>query len=189
MRLSIIPVLAFECLFGVGEASAPASGSGLNGLVLTQAERARLNPRFVRAVIAVESEFRADAVSPRGARGLMQVMPATAEELGVRSDALGEPGPNLQAGTAYLVFLYEAARTRYRLKAARLGDAPPWVQHRVLAAYNGGPRLLFHDRWPGQTRRYVARVSRLAGLRAPAAAVPSPAPAPAPAAKEWVLDL
>ena len=202
MRTAVIPVIALELLLGFGEASAPADDGGLRGLILAHSERARLSPRFLRAVISVESQFSPRAVSRRGARGLMQVMPATAEEFGVPAGELGRPGPNLRAGTAYLDFLYRTARGRYKLKAERLGDAPPWVQHRVLAAYNGGPRLLFHDRWPGQTRRYVARVTRLAGLRPPrpfvepaapppAAAVPAPGPVPLAAAPEraWTLDL
>lgn len=211
MRTGVVPVLAFEFLFGVGEAAAPVARPAdpraeIEGLILSHAERARLSPRFLRAVIAAESEFRPGAVSPRGARGLMQVMPATAEEFGVAAGSLGEPGPNIQVGTTYLLYLYGAARSRYGLKAERLVDAPPWVQHRVLAAYNGGPRLLFQERWPGETRRYVAKVTRLAGLKAPQAAPPRPppsaptrAPTPAPtrapepppadAGQAWLLEI
>ncbi|TBR18022.1 lytic transglycosylase domain-containing protein [bacterium] len=196
MRRAFLGVVAFEFLFGVVEAAAPPAGPApadvMDSLILAQAERARLSPRLVRAVIAVESEFRPSAVSPRGARGLMQVMPATAEEFGVPARELHEPAPNLRAGTAYLGFLYRALRGRYKLKAARLGDAPEWAQHRVLAAYNGGPRLLFGERWPGETRRYVGRVARLAGLKPPAppsAPVAAAAPPPVPPDRDWVLEL
>lgn len=201
MHAAVVPVLAFEFLFGVSEAAAPTVGPAgrrgeIEGLILVHAERARLSPRLLRAVIAVESEFRPGAVSRRGARGLMQVMPATAEEFGVAAGDLGEPGPNLRVGTDYLAYLYGAARTRYKLRSGRLADAPPWVQRRVLAAYNGGPRFLFHERWPGETRRYVSKVARLAGLRSQPAAVAAAPPAPPvpepPAAADdrpWELEI
>lgn len=185
MKTGFLGVVALEFLFGIGEAAAPGVGPekpeppGIDALILSHSERARLSPRFVRALIEVESEFHPGAVSPRGARGLMQVMPATAEEFGVAAADLRKPDPNLRAGTTYLGYLYGVAQNRFKLKAARLHDAPHWVQHRVLAAYNGGPRLLFDERWPGETRRYVARVARLAGLKPPATRVASRAPAPA----------
>jgi soluble lytic murein transglycosylase-like protein len=191
-------LLAFEFLFGLGEAAAPTTDPaapapvGLEALVLAHSERTKLSPRLVRSVIAVESEFQPGAVSPRGARGLMQVMPATAEEFGVPARLLGTPDPNLRAGTTYLSYLYRALRARYGLRAARLHDAPHWAQHRVLAAYNGGPRLLFQDHWPGETRRYVRRVARLAGLgppRLPEAPAPAPQPAPAVVEEAWNLEM
>src|SRR5277367_3981975 len=52
-------------------------------LILKYAEAYHLEPRLLKAVIAAESEFLLEAVSPRGAHGLMQVMPATAREMGV----------------------------------------------------------------------------------------------------------
>src|SRR5688572_15158489 len=103
MGTGLIPMLACEFLFGVGVAAAPAAGpgapwAGVNGVILEHSERERLSPRLVRAVIQAESEFRPGAVSPRGARGLMQLMPATAEEFGVPAARLSEPGPNVRAG-------------------------------------------------------------------------------------------
>ena len=199
MKTFLLPTIVLEMALGVTEAATPPAGpvtpraeGNLGALILEHSERARLNPRLVKAVITVESDSRPGAVSPRGARGLMQVMPATAEEVGVPAAALHEPAANLRAGTAYLGRLYRAARSRYALRAQRLQDAPPWVQRRVLAAYNGGTRCLYGDRWPAQTRRYVARVAGLAGLPCPPArkaAAPDPSPVPAPETWEWTLEL
>jgi soluble lytic murein transglycosylase-like protein len=98
---------------------------------------------LVKAVIAAESSFDAGAVSPKGAMGLMQLMPGTARELGV--DDAFESDQNVQGGTRYLRELYD-----------RYGD---WL--RTLAAYNAGPEAV--DRYDGvppytETREYVKRV-------------------------------
>jgi soluble lytic murein transglycosylase-like protein len=97
----------------------------------------------VKAVIAAESSFDAAAVSPKGAMGLMQLMPGTASDLGV--DDAFHTEQNVQGGTRYLRELYD-----------RYGD---WL--RTLAAYNAGPQAV--DRYDGvppydETREYVKRV-------------------------------
>jgi len=75
-------------------------------LLRAAAERSGLDPALVRAVVAVESAFRPEAVSPKGARGLMQLMPATAAALGVQ-DAF-DPAQNLDAGARHLAALVQA---------------------------------------------------------------------------------
>jgi soluble lytic murein transglycosylase-like protein len=97
----------------------------------------------VKAVIAAESSFDADAVSHAGAQGLMQLMPETARTLGVK-DAF-RPDENVDGGTRYL-----------RKMIDRYGD---WT--RALAAYNAGPSAV--DQYRGvppykETRDYVKRV-------------------------------
>ena len=101
--------------------AAPASGAGLAAMAIAAARRHGLDPDLVQAVVAVESGFRADAVSPKGAQGLMQLMPRTARALGVK-DAF-DPADNLDGGTRHLRRLV----TRYG------GDVK-----RALAAYNAG---------------------------------------------------
>lgn len=86
-----------------------------------------VDPVLVASVIKTESRFRAGAVSPRGAVGLMQVMPSTAEFVAEKYD-LGEfdlynPHDNIRIGTCYLRYLFD-----------RFGDT-----RTVLAAYNAGP--------------------------------------------------
>ena len=98
---------------------------------------------MVKAVIAAESAFNAEAVSPKGAMGLMQLMPATAEELGVRRPF--RAAENVRGGTQYLRWLHD-----------KYGS---WTH--TLAAYNAGPGAV--DEYRGvppyrETRQYVQRV-------------------------------
>jgi hypothetical protein len=98
---------------------------------------------LVKAVIAAESAFDSQAVSHKGAQGLMQLMPDTAARMGV--DNPFEPAQNVRGGTTYL-----------RAMIDRYGDLS-----RALAAYNAGPTAV--DRYGGippyrETRDYVARV-------------------------------
>lgn len=110
------------------------------------AARYGLPEQLITAVIRVESGFNARAVSPKGARGLMQLMPETASLLGVRDPF--DPRENIDAGVRHLRGLIE-----------RLADLAL-----ALAAYNAGePAVLA---WGGippypETRDYVARVLRL----------------------------
>jgi soluble lytic murein transglycosylase len=114
-----------------------------DGLIGLTAREHQLQPALVKAVIAAESNFDPDAVSRRGAQGLMQLMPETAAALGV-ADPL-HPTENIRAGARYL-----------RLMIDRYGDL-----ERALAAYNAGPSAV--DRYGGippypETRDYVKRV-------------------------------
>ena len=101
---------------------------------------------FIKSIVAAESNFDAAAVSNKGAIGLMQLMPATAQLFGA-DPAI--PEQNVDAGTHYLRFLMN----RYR-------KYKNWLS-RVIAAYNAGPGAV--DRYRGvppypETRSYVARV-------------------------------
>jgi len=104
-----------------------------------------LPPEFVHSVVKAESGYRPDAVSPKGAVGLMQLMPATARELNANPH---DPAQNVEAGTAYLAELL-----RQYAGATDL----------ALAAYNAGPGAV--DRFKGvppyrETQNYVQRVLR-----------------------------
>jgi soluble lytic murein transglycosylase-like protein len=100
------------------------------------------DPALIRSVIRIESNGDPRAVSHKGALGLMQLMPATAAELGV--GCAFDPRENVLAGTRYLRRLYE-----------RLGT---WA--RALAAYHAGPARVDAGRIPAETHRYVAAVWR-----------------------------
>lgn len=142
-------------------------------LILKYSYKHHLDARLVKSVIAAESEFFLGAISPRGAHGLMQVMPATAAMFGVSRAQLFTPEGAIAAGTAYLAELFEIAWKRYKLKGVRYHDVPLWVKQRIIAAYNAGPRFLFSDRFYPQTRNYVRKVllfyrSRVTDFRRPA---------------------
>lgn len=127
-------------------------------LIRSYSDKLGLDPRLVKAVIAAESEFTARAKSPAGALGLMQVMPATSEEMGISGRALYEPEANIRAGTAYMAHLFERAWKRYHLRGVPYRDAPAWLVQRIVAAYNAGPRFLARRRLYAQTRDYVRKV-------------------------------
>jgi soluble lytic murein transglycosylase-like protein len=114
-------------------------------LVDAAARKTAIPQRLLRSVVAAESAYRADAVSPKGAIGLMQLMPATAAQYG--ADPM-DPAQNVEAGTAYLRDLL----LKYN------GDVAS-----ALAAYNAGPGAV--DRYHGippyaETRSYVGRIIR-----------------------------
>jgi soluble lytic murein transglycosylase-like protein len=121
-----------------------AAGGDVRALVADAARRHGLDPALVLAVVSVESGFRPDAVSPKGAQGLMQLMPRTAASLGV-ADAF-DAAANVEGGTRHLGSL--VARYGGDLKKA-------------LAAYNAGAGAV--DQYRGippyvETRTYVAKV-------------------------------
>lgn len=103
----------------------------------------RLDANLVKAVIQAESGGDRFAVSHKGAKGLMQLMPATAAELG--SGDLFDPEQNIASGTRYLRSLLD------RYHSVEL----------ALWAYNAGPQAVEQGRMPMETRRYVPRVLQL----------------------------
>src|SRR5271154_41316 len=118
----------------------------LNQVVETASGTYRLDPDLVNSVIRAESGFNVRAVSPKGAQGLMQLMPQTASQLGVRNAF--DPQANVEGGTRYLRELLE----RYDFDLIK-----------ALAAYNAGPERV--EQFGGvppyyETRAYVARIVR-----------------------------
>ena len=120
-----------------------------HALIRAAARKHRVPAAFVKSIVAAESNFNCDAVSPKGAIGLMQLMPATAQEYGADPNV---PEQNVDAGTQYLRVLMD----RY--------SKHPNSLKRVIAAYNAGPGRVDHFRGVPpfrETRAYVARVLRL----------------------------
>ena len=116
-------------------------------IVLEAARLYKLDPHMIRAVMQAESSFDATAVSPVGAVGLMQLMPAVAAELGA-TDPL-DPRQNIMAGSRYLRQLLDAHRGNVRL---------------ALASYNAGPgNVAKYGTVPPfkETQNYVKKVTAL----------------------------
>ena len=118
--------------------------------IAAAAAKQNLDPALVHAVIAAESNYRADAVSPSGAIGLMQILPETASRYGVRAEDLQRPESNLRAGTRYLADLLRMFSGDLEL---------------ALAGYNAGEYAVIRAgrRIPpySATRAYVPRVLEL----------------------------
>lgn len=120
-----------------------AAGGQVRKAIANAAQRHQLSPRLVEAVAWQESRLQQSAVSPKGARGVMQLMPGTAKDLQVQA---GDMEQNIQGGTSYLA----------RMLARFDGDII-----KTLAAYNAGPQAVARHRgvppYP-ETQKYVASV-------------------------------
>ena len=132
-------------------------------LIEAAAKAQDLQPKLVRAVIAQESAFRPCAVSRVGAQGLMQLMPGTANDLGVNDPF--DPKQNIDAGAKFLKQLLD----KYK------GDLP-----QALGAYNSGPRTV--DQAGGvpdfpETQGFVKAVLDKLGItRTDPPSIPTPKP-------------
>jgi len=113
-------------------------------IIKQAAEKYKVDPALVKAVIKTESNFNHRAVSPKGARGLMQLMPSTAYALQVPDSF--HPESNVEGGVRYLSYLMELFRNDLSL---------------ALAAYNAGENAVIRHRGIPpyrETQEYVQRV-------------------------------
>lgn len=129
-------------------AGTPAGGRPFDELIGPLAARHGVSVDLVHAVIQVESNYQPMAHSPKGAMGLMQLMPATAREYGV-GDAYA-PAENVEAGIRHLRSLLERFDVPLALAAYNAGEA-------AIRRHGGIPPF-------PETRAYVARVLARAGL-------------------------
>jgi len=144
----------------------PIADSAVTPIIEGAAKAQELQPKLVRAVIQQESGFRPCAVSAKGAKGLMQLMPEIIEQFKV-SDPF-DAKESIDAGARYLKQLMD----RYK------GDLAS-----TLGAYNAGPTAV--DEAKGvpnipETRNYVDAILQALGQRAPGTSGPIPPVAPAP---------
>ncbi len=148
--LILAPQGASELLSARSLPHKPVRGVPFADAINRAALRHGLDPSLVAAVVAVESDFRPGAVSRRGARGLMQLLPAAWKEVAPSACpqdlCVFDPAANLEAGSRYL-----------RRMLDRFGQDP----RLALAAYNAGPSVVAAHRalppYP-ETRGYVLRV-------------------------------
>jgi soluble lytic murein transglycosylase-like protein len=144
-RASIaVPSASAKSEFAKSGTAKSAPAPPLNEVVNLASAAYHLDPDLVNSVIHAESGFNAHAVSPKGARGLMQLMPGTANQLGVNDSF--DPQANVTGGSRYLRELLE----RYDFDLVK-----------ALAAYNAGPERV--EQYRGvppfrETRAYVARI-------------------------------
>jgi soluble lytic murein transglycosylase-like protein len=138
-------ILAFEEIDPpLAPAVVPAPLSTLDAAVSAASSRNNIDPDLILSMIRAESGFNPNAISPKGAQGLMQLMPQTAAQLGVLN--VLDPAANVEGGTRYLRELLE----RYQNDVLK-----------ALAAYNAGPERV--EQYRGvppyrETRVYIARV-------------------------------
>ena len=122
----------------------PPKPVDVNALMRDAGTKHGLDPDFIASVVHAESDFNVHAVSPKGAQGLMQLMPKTAADLGVKNSF--DPQANVEAGTKYLRSLLD----QYN------GDVV-----KALAAYNAGTHRVaqYHGLPPfRETQAYVRRI-------------------------------
>ena len=141
---TVLSALSTNAVAIPSAAGAPKLPGNFGGIVAQAAQRYGVDPALISAVMETESNFNPNAVSPAGARGLMQLMPATARGLGVSDSS--DPVQNVLGGTKLLGQLLD----RYG------GDVK-----KALAAYNAGPGAV--DKYGGippysETQRYVPKV-------------------------------
>jgi hypothetical protein len=140
------PTFSFRPLRSGSHALPPAE---IDGLVQEAANRVQIDPKLVHAIIQVESEYNPMAVSRKGAMGLMQLIPATAQRFGVANPF--DPKQNINGGVTYLRYLLDLFRGDVNLS---------------LAAYNAGENSVLRSGGiPSipETRNYVRKVTELYG--------------------------
>jgi len=122
----------------------PDRRTGIEGLIFNESSKKGLDPHLVKAIIKAESNFNPNAESPKGAMGLMQLMPGTADLLGVENPF--NPKQNIKGGTDYLKDLLRVFKDK----------------DLAIAAYNAGPGAVKkHGGIPpySETQNYVKKVN------------------------------
>jgi soluble lytic murein transglycosylase-like protein len=130
---------------GVRAVAARKASAEIAALVAEVARELKISPLLIHAVIAQESNFNPNAVSAKGAIGLMQLLPQTASRFGARH--VFEPRDNIRAGALYLRWLADLFEDRLDL---------------VLAAYNAGEQSVIRAGWQVppflETKAYVDKI-------------------------------
>ena len=155
--------------------AAPPSAPPYRELVAAAASRYGVDAELISSVIEVESHFDSKAVSPKNARGLMQLLPETAARLGVRD--IFDPQENINAGTRYLKELLQLYNNNLTLALAAYNAGPDKVQK-----YGNVPPYRETVSYVNQVKRkYEKSKSATPAKPAPSAASKAPASSGTPA--------
>jgi soluble lytic murein transglycosylase-like protein len=140
-----LPLALAPNFYGKSYSGMSKKAAEYDGLIQTTAQRYQLDPALLHAVIKTESAYNSDAISPKGAVGLMQLMPAAAKRYGVKDRY--DPEDNIGGGARYLRDLLKLFKQDKKL---------------ALAAYNAGENAVIRhgNKIPPykETRYYVAKV-------------------------------
>ena len=140
-RIRVQPTYSLDLPFIKGQ----ETSSDVNTIAMNAASAYGLDPQFLRSVILAESSNDPTAISPKGAIGLMQLMPATIERFGVNDPF--DPAENIQAGAKYLSHLLNVFNSDFKL---------------ALAAYNAGENNVRKHGMQvppfPETQQYITRV-------------------------------
>jgi hypothetical protein len=149
----------------------PGPKTPYDPIIEKYAAKYQLDPALIRSIIDTESGFNERAVSSKGAQGLMQLMPGTAAQLGVRNPF--DPEENIRGGVKYMRSLLDTFNNDLALS---------------LAAYNAGENLVQRvGRIPNirETHAYVRAITKKFGKKDPTYQAPPPTP-PAPSTYRFV---
>jgi len=143
-RLVVVKYVYNNSKSRVGKPGSYRFSKAYDHIITAAAQRNNLDPMLVKSVIKVESDFNRFTISPKGARGLMQLMPGTARNLGVTNSF--DPTENIHGGARYLRKMLKRFDGNTKL---------------ALAAYNAGPTAV--ETYGGvppykETMRYIKKV-------------------------------
>jgi soluble lytic murein transglycosylase-like protein len=170
----IKPLAIGEDIDGGATAEKPlrAADSNVQAFVEEAALKYDVNPALIDSVIQVESSYNPRAVSPKGAQGLMQLMPDTARRLGVSNPF--DPRENVLGGAKYLKFLQETFKDdRLAIAAYNAGEG-------AVAKYNNVPPFLETINYVAQVGKRYSKAKKAAEAKKAAAAQPKPEKPPEP---------
>jgi len=151
----LIILVGVLVLFGTGIAVVFAAYPiKYRGEILSAAKEFDIEPDLIAAIIRAESGFKSDAISPRGAVGLMQLLPSTARWISkAENPDLTDPQTNIRLGTMYLRYLldrFDDLKTALIAYNAGPGKTAAWLKEKGVAALDNSP-------YP-ETNAYVKRV-------------------------------
>lgn len=160
--------------------SEAALDSNVKELVEATSRQYDVNPALVDSVIQVESNYNPFAVSPKGAQGIMQLLPSTARRFGVRNTF--DPKQNIEGGVKYLKFLQDT------FKDDRLAVAAYNAGEKAVAKYNNVPPYPETMAYVAQVGKRYGKAKRAAEAKKLAAAKPEPPKPEYNAVRQYVDD-